>query len=565
MPAKGMSLTIRARLILAFGLLAAMLCAVGTIGLNGTSQANTDMGDIYRHRLVPVSRLGTINSLMRQNIQEMVVATISRASTDQTGKYIARVEENSRKIDSLLTEFQASRMSGEERELADEWGKRRNEFMAKGQNPALAALKEGAFNDAEDIILGVSIKKYAKAQESFDALISRQLENAERLYDDSEDRYGTLRGVVVGTALAALALAMVMAVLTIRAVVHPLGRLGGAVHELSAGRTEALIPDIERTDEIGPLAKALDHWRLSLIDSVRRQRLEHQEMLVREARQKRVADATGRFDITIVSLLGKIKSAVEHLHSSADTLSATAEQTQRQSAAVAAATDQATANVETVSAAGCELTASIAEISRQVTQSVATSLAATDEAGEAKRKIAGLAASSQKIGEVVSLINDIASQTNLLALNATIESARAGEAGKGFAVVANEVKHLAGQTGRATDDIACQINTVQGETRAAVEAIEGIAHTIAQINELSTAIASAVEEQGAATAEIARNVEQASQGTREVATNISGVAQAAAQTGEMAQSVFNSANDLLAESVTLEQAVGAFLAEVRAA
>jgi methyl-accepting chemotaxis protein len=370
-----------------------------------------------------------------------------------------------------------------------------------------------------------------------------------------------LLGLAVGIALVSL----IAALLITKEIVGPVGALTATTRMLASGQTGIVVSGTERADEIGPLAQALEQWRISLIEAESRRQRDREDLAVREARHQRIADATHRFDSTVGGLLSKIRGAAEHLNSSANTLSANAEQTQRQSAAVAAATDQATANVETVSAAGGELTSSIQEISRQVTRSAQTSLAATREADEAKQKIAGLAASAAKIGEVVNLINDIASQTNLLALNATIESARAGEAGKGFAVVANEVKHLAGQTGRATDDIAAQINAVQGETQAAVAAIEGIAQTIADINEMSTAIASAVEEQGAATAEISRNVEQASHGTREVASNITGVAKAAAETGQMAQTVFTSANNLLTESGILERAVGAFLAEVQEA
>jgi methyl-accepting chemotaxis protein len=383
--------------------------------------------------------------------------------------------------------------------------------------------------------------------------------------DDIAAAYRRTVALMGGMLLVAAAIGIAVTMFVNRSITVPMGQLLKSTDSLADGQTGITIDGVNRLDEIGPLARALEHWRVRLIAAHDQEVRERAELAQREKRQQAISDATARFDARIVAMLSQIKNTVEHLHTSADSLSANAEETQRQSAAVAAATDQATANVETVSAAGIELSASIQEISRQVTRSAETSRAATREADEAKQKIAGLAASASKIGEVVSLINDIAAQTNLLALNATIESARAGEAGKGFAVVANEVKHLAGQTGRATDDIATQINTVQGETQSAVSAIEGIAQTIADINEMSTAIASAVEEQGAATAEIARNVEQASLGTRDVASNITGVAKAAAETGQMAQTVFTSANNLLTESGTLERAVEEFLAEFRAA
>jgi len=348
-------------------------------------------------------------------------------------------------------------------------------------------------------------------------------------------------------------------------VVKPVSAITTAMESLANGNRDTPIEGAERRDEVGSLARSLQVFKDNAIERHRMEEREQAELAARAVRQRKIEEATGRFGQVITALLAKIKTAVEHLHGSSDALSANAEQTQRQSTAVAAATDQATANVETVSSAGTELTASIQEISRQVQQSSTITQTAAGEAEDANRKIDGLSVAAQKIGEVISLINDIASQTNLLALNATIEAARAGEAGKGFAVVANEVKHLASQTAKATEEIGQQIAAVQDETRAAVGAIGGIANTITQINHLATTIAGAVEEQGAATAEIARNVEQASQGTREVANNISGVAQAAAETGRMALGVFQSANELLTESNILEREVEQFLKDVREA
>ncbi len=402
-----------------------------------------------------------------------------------------------------------------------------------------------------------------------DQLTQRVESSRGEMDDATQEIAGELRRVVILlisiTVAGGIASAGFLWWMMTTNVARPFAGITGAMERLANGDLDAPVEGTARKDEVGSLARSLQVFKDSAIERRRMEERERAAVEARDVRRQRIDEATKRFDARISAMLAKINTAVQHLHQAADALSANAEETKRESAAVATASHQATANVETVSSAGTQLTSSIQEISRQVEQSSATARSAAEEAEAANRKIDGLAAAAQKIGEVVSLINDIASQTNLLALNATIESARAGDAGKGFAVVANEVKHLAGQTARATDEIAQQIANVQDETRAAVAAIGGISHTIVGINELATTIAGAVEEQGAATAEIARNVEQASQGTRTVATNIANVARAAAETGRMAQDVFASANDLLAESKTLEGEVEQFLKEVREA
>ncbi len=279
-------------------------------------------------------------------------------------------------------------------------------------------------------------------------------------------------------------------------------------------------------------------------------------------RETRLADA---FEVNIKGVVETISSSSTELEASAQTMTAVADQANQRSTAVAAASEQASSNVQTVAAATEELSASITEIGRQVHQSNTICSSAVQEAQHVNATVKNLADGAQRIGEVVALINDIAEQTNLLALNATIEAARAGDAGKGFAVVANEVKSLANQTGKATEDIAAQINAIQGATKEAVGAIQGIGNTIAKINEIATTIASAVEQQGTAMREIARNVSQAAAGTEDVSKNISGVREIAGEAGQASSHVLSAARDLANQSEKLSNEVDKFLATIRAA
>jgi methyl-accepting chemotaxis protein len=276
---------------------------------------------------------------------------------------------------------------------------------------------------------------------------------------------------------------------------------------------------------------------------------------------------TRQFQIAerVKEVVGVVASAANEMQSTAQALSATAEETQQQSQTVAAASQQATANVQTVASAAEELSSSISEITRQVERSTSVARTAVEEAERATATVQVLSDAAQKVGQVVNLINDIAAQTNLLALNATIEAARAGEAGKGFAVVANEVKSLANQTAKATEEIGGQITAIQGAIGASVEAIQRVGATIQEIDHISTTIASAVEEQGAATQEIARNVQEASAGTQQVSANINGVSDAATETGRSSGQLLDAAGELARQSDTLRGEVEGFLAYLKTA
>lgn len=258
-----------------------------------------------------------------------------------------------------------------------------------------------------------------------------------------------------------------------------------------------------------------------------------------------------------------VAADVVGLKSSAEGMAADADDTRKRATAVAAASEQSSASIQTVAAAAEELSSSVQEISRQVADSARISAAAVEDAKRTDATVRGLAAAADRIGDVVKLISEIAGQTNLLALNATIEAARAGEAGKGFAVVAGEVKSLAGQTARATGDIESQVAAIREATRAAVHAIAGIGQTIGRIDGVATAIASAVEEQGAATDEITRTIQQAAEGSREVATNVTAVGDIADQTGNAASVMQGTLRELAGRADALTGEAGRFLVAAR--
>ena len=375
----------------------------------------------------------------------------------------------------------------------------------------------------------------------------------------------TLFSVIVATILICLTTIAISWTIARRSLALPLKASIATMRDLADGNLDVAISEIERGDEIGEMIRAL---RVFKTNGIERRRLETQqqaEQVARNRRQEAIERLTSDFNASVLGVLHSVTASAHHLRDSAQSMTSIAEDTSRQSTVVAAAAEQASVNVETVAAAAEDLAASESEISRQISNSTEIAHRAAEEAERVNTIVATLSDATGKIGEVVTLINDIAAQTNLLALNATIEAARAGDAGKGFAVVANEVKNLATQTARATDDIVIQINSVQSVTRDAVGAIKGIGKTNTAITDNASAIAAAVEEQTAATGEIARNVQQASSGTREVTSSISLVNDGATTTGTAAHEVLTTADELSKQSDSLATEVADFLSAIKTA
>ncbi|MGA9952488.1 MAG: methyl-accepting chemotaxis protein, partial [Bradyrhizobium sp.] len=376
--------------------------------------------------------------------------------------------------------------------------------------------------------------------------------------------WNAIRSMIV-ILVGGIVLGLGAAIYVTRDIRRGIGSILSPMGQLTEGELSVEIPHQGEPTEIGRIAAALQTFKEALLAKRASDDAANADKAVHLAGAQRISAATVDFEAMIGELVGSLATASTKLETSASTLSSTAEQSQKLTTMVAAASEEASTNVQSVASATEELSSSVNEISRQVQDSARMASEAVDQARKTNDRVGELSKAAARIDDVVVLINTIAGQTNLLALNATIEAARAGEAGRGFAVVASEVKALAQQTAKATDEIGLQIRGIQAATQESVDAIGEISGTIEKLSEVSSAIAAAVEEQGAATQEISRNVQQAAEGTQQVSSHITEVQRGASETGLASSQVLSAAQLLAGESDRLKSQVEKFLNAVRAA
>jgi methyl-accepting chemotaxis protein len=412
-------------------------------------------------------------------------------------------------------------------------------------------------------ITPVIVNTIAK-MDSVKASIGQAFEKTATETDDRISNTTTTQEMVAG---AAVLIGLLIAFFIARGIIGPLSGLTSAMKELAGGNFGVVLPGLDRKDEVGDMAQAVETFKVKAEEKARdeAEAKVKQDLAAAKQRKADMIKLADDFESAVGEIVDTVSSASTELEASANTLTSTSERAQELTTMVAAASEEASTNVQSVASATEEMTSSVNEISRQVQDSARMAGEAVDQARKTNDRVSELSKAAARIGDVVELINTIAGQTNLLALNATIEAARAGEAGRGFAVVASEVKALAEQTAKATGEIGQQISGIQAATQESVNAIKEISGTIEKLSEISSTIAAAVEEQGAATQEISRNVQQAAQGTQQVSANITDVQRGASETGSASSQVLSAAKSLSSDSNRLKLEVGKFLNTVRAA
>jgi methyl-accepting chemotaxis protein len=410
-------------------------------------------------------------------------------------------------------------------------------------------------------------RNFADIEKLTDDLIARSSDSKDREIARAGMRLEQQQLALMAVLLVVAFVGIVVSFLIGRNISRPVVAMSKAMRELAVGNFEVQLPGLDRRDEVGQMAHAIEEFKIQAIAKAERDTAEREEKNreLAAARRIELRNLADSFETAVANIIENVGSASSELENSAVILTKSSAATQQLSTVVAAASEETSVNVQSVASATEQMAGSINEIGRQVADSNRITNEAVDQAEKTDARIAELSLAASRIGDVTKLITTIADQTNLLALNATIEAARAGDAGRGFAVVAQEVKALAAQTAKATSEISVQITGMQAATQDSVVAIKEISGTIGRVSEIATAIAAAIEEQGAATQEIARNVQQAALGSTQVATSIADVNRGAGDTGSASSQVLSSAQLLSNENKRLKAEVVKFLATVRAA
>ena len=543
--------------------LAAMI-GLAVLGALGLERSADDMKVVVQHNMEGGTLLATAGQKL-----ERINADIFRLLTDQAAKPMkapalaARVGAVKERAESLVADLLRYRdhyaADGQKAELDASVAKIRD---LEGGIDVVASMLEIDFTSAASFTEPFA-KAFAQCQQTIDAARADAIADAQKRADSANDKADRIVTLFILVTLASAGLIAAISLIVGRGTTRSIRAIVKATLKLTRDDTDIEIQDLARKDELGDIVNSLQVFA-NLIEN--RKDLEaRQKAADQENRQKRQArdTAIASFVDTIEQVVSKVTSSADRLRADATGLSAISEQTLAKSSSVTDASRSASTNVQQVAAATEQLSLSTQDIARQVQDASSVASRAVAQADETTVTVRGLADTAAKIGEVVRLINGIASQTNLLALNATIEAARAGEAGKGFAVVANEVKTLANQTARATDEIQNQIAAIQQETGHAVDAITEIGHTIGNISAITNQVVSAVNEQGAVAHEIARSTQQASRSTDEVAHDIDQVTEAARRTESSAINLLEAAGTLNQQSASLQTDVESFVRQLK--